>query len=140
MVLLGFLTFTDPPKLDAAQVLQALKTDGVQVKILTGDNELVTRHVCEQVGLDSSRIVLGTELDHMSDDALAHGRRTGQCVCTCRSCTEKSYHPGTQEAQACRGLYGRWDQRCAFVTYGRRWHLGLHRRRCRQGCCLYYPA
>jgi P-type Mg2+ transporter len=71
MILLGFLTFTDPPKSDAAQVLQALKSDGVQVKILTGDNELVTRHVCEQVGLDSSKIVLGNELDHMSDDALA---------------------------------------------------------------------
>ena len=71
MILLGFLTFTDPPKLDAAQMLQALKTDGVQVKILTGDNELVTRHVCQQVGLDSSKIVLGSELDHMSDDALA---------------------------------------------------------------------
>ncbi len=71
MVLLGFLTFADPPKPDAAQVLQALKSDGVQVKILTGDNELVTRHVCEQVGLDSSRIVLGSELDHMTDDALA---------------------------------------------------------------------
>ena len=71
MVLLGFLTFADPPKPDAAQMLQALKTDGVQVKILTGDNELVTRHVCEQVGLDSSRIVLGSELDKMSDDALA---------------------------------------------------------------------
>jgi P-type Mg2+ transporter len=71
MVLLGFLTFADPPKPDAAQMLQALKTDGVQVKILTGDNELVTRHVCEQVGLDSSRIVLGSELDKMSDEALA---------------------------------------------------------------------
>jgi Mg2+-importing ATPase len=71
MVLLGFLTFADPPKPDTAQLLQALKSDGVQVKILTGDNELVTRHVCEQVGLESSRIVLGSELDHMSDDALA---------------------------------------------------------------------
>ena len=71
MVLLGFLTFADPPKPDAAQVLQALKNDGVQVKILTGDNELVTRHVCEQVGLDASRIVLGSELDQMSDEALA---------------------------------------------------------------------
>ncbi len=70
MVLLGFLTFADPPKPDAAQVLQALKNDGVQVKILTGDNELVTRHVCKQVGLDTSRIVLGSELDHMSDEAL----------------------------------------------------------------------
>jgi Mg2+-importing ATPase len=71
MVLLGFLTFADPPKPDAPQVLQALKNDGVQVKILTGDNELVTRHVCKQVGLDSSRIVLGSELDQMPDEALA---------------------------------------------------------------------
>jgi Mg2+-importing ATPase len=71
MVLLGFLTFADPPKPDAARVLQSLKADGVQVKILTGDNELVSRHVCEQVGLDASRIVLGSELDQMNDDALA---------------------------------------------------------------------
>ena len=71
LVLLGFLNFADPPKADVAQVLQALKSDGVQVKILTGDNELVTRHVCEQVGLESSRIVLGSELEHMTDPALA---------------------------------------------------------------------
>ena len=71
LVLLGFLTFADPPKADVAQVLQALKSDGVQVKIVTGDNELVTRHVCEQVGLVSSRIVLGSELERMTDPALA---------------------------------------------------------------------
>jgi len=71
LVLLGFLTFADPPKADVAQVLLALKNDGVQVKIVTGDNELVTRHVCEQVGLLSSRIVLGSELERMTDPALA---------------------------------------------------------------------
>ncbi|HZU01418.1 MAG TPA: magnesium-translocating P-type ATPase [Ktedonobacteraceae bacterium] len=71
LVLLGFLTFADPPKADVAQVLQALKNDGVQVKIVTGDNELVTRHVCEQVGLASSRIVMGSELEQMTDPALA---------------------------------------------------------------------
>ena len=71
LVLLGFLTFADPPKADVAQVLQALKNDGVQVKIITGDNELVTQHVCEQVGLASKRIVLGSELEHMTDSALA---------------------------------------------------------------------
>jgi P-type Mg2+ transporter len=71
MVLLGFLTFADPPKADVAQVLQELKNDGVHVKIVTGDNELVTRHVCELVGLESSRIVLGSELEHMTDPALA---------------------------------------------------------------------
>ena len=71
LILLGFLKFADPPKADVAQVLQALKNDGVQVKIVTGDNELVTRHVCEQVGLASSRIVLGSEMEHMTDPALA---------------------------------------------------------------------
>ncbi len=71
MVLLGFLTFADPPKADVAEVLQELKNDGVHVKIVTGDNELVTRHVCELVGLESSRIVLGSELEQMTDPALA---------------------------------------------------------------------
>lgn len=71
LVLLGFLTFADPPKADVAQVLQALKKDGVHVKIMTGDNELVTQHVCEQVGLATSRIVLGSELERMTDPALA---------------------------------------------------------------------
>lgn len=71
LVLLGFLTFADPPKADVTQVLQALKSDGVQVKVVTGDNELVTRHVCEQVGLESRRIVLGSEIEQMTDPALA---------------------------------------------------------------------
>ncbi len=72
LVLLGFLTFADPPLEGVAEVLQALSRDGVQVKILTGDNELVTQHVCSQVGMDGGKIVLGSELDRMSDAALAH--------------------------------------------------------------------
>ncbi len=72
MTLLGFLTFFDPPLEDVGEVLQALHRDGVEVKILTGDNELVARHVCEQVGLDVGRIVLGEELANMSDTALMH--------------------------------------------------------------------
>jgi Mg2+-importing ATPase len=69
MTLLGFLTFYDPPLEDAGEVLQALRRDGVEVKILTGDNELVACHVCEQVGLDVGRIVLGEELERMNDTA-----------------------------------------------------------------------
>jgi P-type Mg2+ transporter len=72
LVLPGFLTFADPPLDGVAEALQALNRDGVQVKILTGDNELVTQHVCSQVGMDTGRIVLGSELDRMSDVALAH--------------------------------------------------------------------
>ena len=72
LVLAGFLTFSDPPLESAKLALHALRRDGVEVKILTGDNELVTRHVCSQVGLDSERIILGDELERMSDPALAH--------------------------------------------------------------------
>ena len=72
LVLAGFLTFSDPPLPTAKSTLDALRRDGIQVKILTGDNELVTQHICSQVELDSGRIVLGTELDKISDPALAH--------------------------------------------------------------------
>jgi P-type Mg2+ transporter len=70
LTLLGFLTFSDPLLAGVAQMLQTLDRDGIGVKILTGDNELVTRHVCEQAGLPTGRIVLGHELEHMSDTAL----------------------------------------------------------------------
>jgi len=72
MILLGFLTFFDPPREDAAQVLEALRRDGVEVKILTGDNALVTSHICAQVGLNTDQMVLGDDLDRIDDTALAH--------------------------------------------------------------------
>lgn len=72
LVLAGFLVFSDPPKEDAAAALRSLRHDGIQVKLLTGDNELVSRHVCQQVGLDGSRIVMGDDVERMSDHALAH--------------------------------------------------------------------
>jgi P-type Mg2+ transporter len=72
MTLAGFLAFIDPPVEGVAEVLEALRRDGVEVKILTGDNDLVARHICQQVGLDGGRIVLGHELDKMSDAALQH--------------------------------------------------------------------
>ncbi|MGH9930481.1 MAG: magnesium-translocating P-type ATPase [Pyrinomonadaceae bacterium] len=71
LVLAGFLAFSDPPLESAKLALQTLKRDGIQVKILTGDNELVTEHICSQVGLESERIILGAELERMSDPALA---------------------------------------------------------------------
>ena len=71
MVLDGFLTFRDPPRPDVREALDALRRDGVQVKILTGDNELVTRRICTEVGIDGRRIVLGDEMDRLSDSAVA---------------------------------------------------------------------
>lgn len=71
LMLVGFITFEDPPIDDAAEAIRELHEDGVAVKILTGDNELVARHVCEVVGLNASRIILGQDLDRMSDSALS---------------------------------------------------------------------
>jgi Mg2+-importing ATPase len=72
LILAGFLAFSDPPIADAAESLAALRHDGVQVKILTGDHDLVARHVCERVGLENPEIVLGDDLDRVSDPALGH--------------------------------------------------------------------
>jgi Mg2+-importing ATPase len=71
LILAGFLTFIDPPLEGVEDSLAALRRDGVTVKILTGDNELVTRHICTQVGIDATRIVLGDEIETMNDPALA---------------------------------------------------------------------
>jgi len=70
MVLMGYLAFLDPPKETAAAAIRSLKEYGVTVKILTGDNDKVARTVCRQVGLPVSRIVLGAEVDAMSDEML----------------------------------------------------------------------
>jgi Mg2+-importing ATPase len=76
LTLAGFLAFFDPPRDDAAQVLEALRRDGIRVKILTGDGDLVARHICERVGLDGSQVVLGDEIEQMSDVALAQVAET----------------------------------------------------------------
>lgn len=72
LVLAGYLVFEDPVRPDVSQTIAALKQDGVQLKILTGDNELVTKHICKEVGLDISNVVLGEELARMTDSALGH--------------------------------------------------------------------
>ena len=71
MILTGYLAFLDPPKPSAAPAIKALAEYGVTTKILTGDNDKVTQAVCEKVGLDVERILLGSEIDTMTDQELA---------------------------------------------------------------------
>jgi Mg2+-importing ATPase len=71
MVFLGFIAFLDPPKETAREALQLLKKANVELKILTGDNELVTRKVCQHLGFDIKGVVIGSEIAQMDDDALA---------------------------------------------------------------------
>ncbi|MGO4395131.1 magnesium-translocating P-type ATPase [Variovorax sp. M-6] len=70
LTLAGYVAFLDPPKESTAPALRALAAHGVAVKVLTGDNELVTRKVCADVGLDAGTIVLGNHVEHLSDAGL----------------------------------------------------------------------
>ncbi len=70
MVLIGYLAFLDPPKDTTASAIKALYDNGVSVKILTGDNEKVTSCICRQIGLPVNNIILGSDLDNMSDEEL----------------------------------------------------------------------
>jgi Mg2+-importing ATPase len=67
----GFLVFADPPKADAAESVARLRALGIELKVLTGDNERTAVHVCHEVGLPVSGVVRGEELDGLDDDQLA---------------------------------------------------------------------
>lgn len=71
MVLMGYLAFLDPPKPTTAKAISALKEYGVRTKVLTGDNDKVTKSICGKVGLNNSEILLGSDIDNMSDEELA---------------------------------------------------------------------
>ncbi|MDR2590396.1 MAG: magnesium-translocating P-type ATPase, partial [Oscillospiraceae bacterium] len=71
MTLIGYLAFLDPPKESTAAAVKALNSNGVSVKVLTGDNDKVTRFVCKQVGIPVDKVLLGTDIEKMSDEELA---------------------------------------------------------------------
>ncbi len=71
MILLGYIGFLDPPKKSSASAIKALNEYGVQVKILTGDNDVIARKVCSDVGLSVENILLGSSIDALTDEQLA---------------------------------------------------------------------
>ena len=71
LVVIGYVAFLDPPKESTAPALRALAEHGVAVKVLTGDNELVTAKICREVGLEQKGVLLGNDIERMSDKVLA---------------------------------------------------------------------
>ncbi|WP_459502584.1 magnesium-translocating P-type ATPase [Bacillus sp. C1] len=71
MVLVGFLGFLNPPKQSAISSLRSLQDKGVAIKILTGDDECITKNICKKVGIDVGEVVLGYEIDRLPERALA---------------------------------------------------------------------
>ena len=81
LVFVGFAAFLDPPKESAAEALSQLATSGVTVKIVTGDNERVTQHVCRMLGLDVHGVVTGAEVAKLDDTALRARVETANLFC-----------------------------------------------------------
>ena len=71
MTLVGFVGFLDPPKKSAKEEIERLNRDGIRVMVLTGDNEYVTKAICQKVNINTDKIVLGSKIDKISDTALA---------------------------------------------------------------------
>ena len=70
LILKGYIAFLDPPKESVNEAIAALQRNGVTVKVLTGDNDLVTRKVCKDVGLDTGDVLLGNAVETMNDEQL----------------------------------------------------------------------
>ncbi len=70
MVLIGYLAFLDPPKQSAKSAIETLKDNGIAIKVITGDNEEVTKSVCNQLGIKYNKVYLGTEIEKMTDREL----------------------------------------------------------------------
>src|ERR1035438_3709672 len=76
LVLLGFLAFLDPPKDTAAEALKRLHSLSVDVKVLTGDNEIITAYICKEVGMPVEHLLLGSQIETMNDTDLAAAAST----------------------------------------------------------------
>jgi Mg2+-importing ATPase len=98
MILLGYIAFLDPPKESTAQSLKALKDAGVAVKILTGDNDLVTRKICREVGIDVEHLVTGPQLLGLTPE---------QLVDTAEKATVLARLSPTQKEQVIEALQGK---------------------------------
>lgn len=81
LVFCGFAVFLDPPKASAPQALGRLQRSHVHIKVLTGDNEWVTRHVCAQVGLPVRLLLTGSQIEQLDDPALAVQAQRADAFC-----------------------------------------------------------
>ena len=70
MTFIGFVAFLDPPKKDAQDTIKKLNKIGIKTKIITGDNQYATINICKSAGLNSTNILLGSDIDKLNDEEL----------------------------------------------------------------------
>ena len=110
LTLLGYMAFLDPPKDTASEALNKLHLHNVDVKILTGDNDIVTGNICKQVGLPVDRILLGPEIDQMDETNWRRCAEVDQRVCQVFPGAQGTHHPRPAGQGTCGRVHGRWDQ------------------------------
>jgi Mg2+-importing ATPase len=93
LVLRGYVAFLDPPKKTAGPALEALHRHGVAVKILTGDNQLISRKVCKDVGLAPDPMLLGADVEKMSDAGVGRGGIEDDPLCPPLPGSQGARHP-----------------------------------------------
>ena len=133
LVLTGYLAFLDPPKDTAAKAIEALRQHGVTVKVLTGDNDLVTRKVCSEVGIHAEKILLGSQVENMTDAQLAEAVETTDVFARLSPAHKKRVVQALQKKGPRRRLHGRRHQRRAGAARRRRGHFRGQRGGHRQG-------
>ena len=97
LILLGFLAFLDPPKDTATEALKRLHSLSVDVKILTGDNEIITAYICKEVGMPVEHLLLGSQIEAMTETALAEAASQDQRLCPAGPSSQGTHHPRAPE-------------------------------------------
>jgi len=110
LILLGFIAFLDPPKETAAQAIRALNQNGITVKVLTGDNEIVTRKICKEVGLSVERILLGQEVEKMTEVELADSTQEVHVFAKLTPAQKQRIILAMHKKGHVVGFFGRWHQ------------------------------
>ncbi len=140
LVLRGYVAFLDPPKDTARTAIAALQADGISVKVLTGDNELVSRKICREVGILTDYVLLGSQVEGMSDAALTTAAVKATLLARLSPAHKQRIIKNLASGGTCRWILGRWHQRCARTPSRRRWHIRGHGGRYRQRIRRYHPA
>ena len=136
----GFAVFLDPPKVSASAALAALAAAGVAVKVLTGDNEQVARHLCGELGFDPGKVLTGTRTGGTHRRSIDRASGRNAAVLSCHAAAEAARDHGAKAHGPNGGLSRRRHQRRPGVACGGCWHLRRQRRGRGQGGGGDHPA
>ena len=140
LVLAGYVAFLDPPKDTARQAIAALREHGVAIKIITGDNEVVTRKICKEVGLPVEHAMLGKDVEKLSDAELEETAEHTTIFAKMSPVQKSRVIRALQSERPHRRLSRRRHQRCGSAQGCRCRNFGGYRRRYRQGIGRHHPS